>query len=71
VYQDLDDLKAAVRKANPAVRYFEASCFDGDYITGDITLEYLNTIESAREAGKAEKGDKISQLDLDLENSEV
>ena len=71
VYQDLDDLKAAVRKANPAIRYFEASCFDGDYITGDITLEYLNTIESAREAGKADKGDKISQLDLDLENSEV
>ena len=71
VYQDLDDLKAAVRKANPAIRYFEASCFDGDYITGDITLEYLNGIESAREAGKANKDDKVSQLDLDLENNEV
>ncbi|MBI3901409.1 MAG: amidophosphoribosyltransferase [Nitrosomonadales bacterium] len=66
VYQDLDDLKAAVRKVNPAIKYFEASCFDGDYITGDITLEYLNTIEAARGDGKADKEDDISQLDLNL-----
>jgi len=66
VYQDLDDLKEAVRKANPSIKYFEASCFDGDYITGDITLEYLNTIEAAREAGKASKDEEIAQLDLKL-----
>jgi amidophosphoribosyltransferase len=66
VYQDLDDLKEAVRKVNPAIKYFEASCFDGDYITGDITLEYLDTIEAAREAGKAIKDDDIGQMDLNL-----
>ena len=66
VYQDLDDLKAAVRKVNPAIKYFEASCFDGDYITGDITLEYLNTIEAAREAGKTSKDEEINQMDLNL-----
>ena len=66
VYQDLDDLKAAVRKVNPTIKYFEASCFDGDYITGDITLEYLDTIEAAREAGKAIKDDDIGQMDLNL-----
>jgi amidophosphoribosyltransferase len=66
VYQDLDDLKAAVRKVNPAIKYFEASCFDGDYITGDITLEYLDTIEAAREAGKESKNEDINQLDLNL-----
>jgi len=66
VYQDLDDLKAAVRKVNPSIKYFEASCFDGDYITGDITLEYLDTIEAAREAGKAVKDEDIGQLDLNL-----
>jgi len=66
VYQDLDDLKAAVRKVNPAIKYFEASCFDGDYITGDITLEYLDTIEAAREAGKAVKDEDIGQMDLNL-----
>jgi amidophosphoribosyltransferase len=66
VYQDLEDLKAAVRKVNPSIKYFEASCFDGDYITGDITLEYLNTVEAAREAGKAIKDDDVGQMDLNL-----
>jgi len=32
VYQDLDDLKAALRAVNPAISSFEASCFDGHYI---------------------------------------
>ncbi len=66
VYQDLDSLKAAVSKANPAVQYFEASCFDGDYITGDITPEYLDEIELARENGNANKSHDVSQLDLNL-----
>jgi len=33
---------------NPALRSFEASCFDGQYITGDITPEYLDRLEYAR-----------------------
>jgi len=72
VYQDIDDLKTAVRMAspNPNIKYFEASCFDGDYITGDITLEYLNTLESARDAGRAKDGEEDVQLDLGLVVSE-
>ena len=66
VYQDLDDLKAAVRKSNPDIQYFDASCFDGDYITGDITSEYLDEIEAARENGKVNTDDDVNQLDLDL-----
>ena len=65
VYQDLDDLKAAVRKTNSELKYFDASCFDGDYITGDITSEYLNAIEAARENSKISTDDDASQLDLD------
>ncbi|MFZ1546052.1 MAG: amidophosphoribosyltransferase [Candidatus Nitrotoga sp.] len=65
VYQDLDDLKAAVRKTNPKIKYFDASCFDGDYITGDITSEYLDAIEAARENNKVSTDDDASQLDLD------
>ena len=59
VYQDLDDLKAAVRKTNPKIKYFDASCFDGDYITGDITSEYLDAIEAARENGKVSTDDDV------------
>jgi amidophosphoribosyltransferase len=66
IYQDLDDLKAAVRKTNPEILYFDASCFDGNYITGDITSEYLDEIEAAREKGKVTADDDVNQLDLEL-----
>ena len=66
VYQDLDDLKAAVRKVNPAIMNFDASCFDGHYITGDVTPEYLDMVEAARAGGKANKGTEDDQMELDL-----
>ncbi len=37
IYQDTEAMKAAVGKLAPHVQGFEASCFDGVYITGDIT----------------------------------
>ncbi len=48
VYQDLDALKAAVRSVNPAMTQFETSCFDGSYITGDVTSVYLQSMEDKR-----------------------
>ena len=50
VYQDLHDMQQAVRDVNPALSRFEASCFDGEYVTGDITAEYLARLASR--AGK-------------------
>ncbi|HMX17518.1 MAG TPA: amidophosphoribosyltransferase [Rhodocyclaceae bacterium] len=68
VYQDLDALKAAVRAVNPAIAQFETSCFDGNYITGDVTLEYLLGIEEARGSlGKGGPDDaEGAQMDLNL-----
>ena len=37
IYQDVDAMKRAVGELNPAVKGFDASCFDGVYVTGDIT----------------------------------
>ena len=68
IYQDLDDLKASVRKANPQIGNFDASCFDGIYITGDITADYLNRIEELRRSGQA--SDAINQMALDLAGDE-
>ncbi|MBK4734086.1 amidophosphoribosyltransferase [Noviherbaspirillum pedocola] len=48
VYQDLDALKRSISDANPALKDFEASCFDGKYITGDISRDYLDHIENVR-----------------------
>ena len=70
IYQDLADLKAAVRAVNPAINFFETSCFDGCYVTGDITLEYLNGIENRREAGTSSSDEsEDGQLDLNLVGS--
>jgi len=66
IYQDLDDLKAAVRKINPAITGFDASCFDGNYITGDITPHYLDVIEARRGDGKADIAMDEDQMELDL-----
>ena len=66
IYQDLDDLKAAVRKVNPGITNFDASCFDGHYITGDITPQYLDVIEARRGAAKTDRPVDEDQMELDL-----
>ena len=66
VYQDLEELKDAVRRANPRLTSFETSCFDGVYITGDITSDYLRTIEISRDARRDAADDDSAQLDLNL-----
>ena len=70
LYQDLSDLKAAVRTINPSIQLFETSCFDGSYITGDITAEYLSGVENLRgeknPGASGEGGEGGGQLDLNL-----
>ena len=48
IYQDVDAMKQAVGKINPNVQGFEASCFDGEYITGDISDGEINAINAGR-----------------------
>ncbi len=55
IYQDLSDMQQSVRDLNPKMKRFEASCFDGEYVTGDITAEYLARLGQSRsEAGQEE-----------------
>lgn len=49
IYQSLDNLKKAVRMENPELKNFCAACFDGEYITGDVSAEMLQSIEDARQ----------------------
>ena len=64
IYQDLDALKRAICDVNPALKDFETSCFDGCYVTGDITAEYLEDVEQRRDAARDDPED--AQLDLKL-----
>ena len=54
IYQDLAALKAAVRATNPRLTNFEASCFDGKYITGDITAAYLDQLATERDEARGQ-----------------
>jgi amidophosphoribosyltransferase len=65
IYQDLPDLIEAVRAGNPAIDDFDTSCFDGRYITGDVTVEYLNYIEAVRN-GETPVHAALSTQQLDL-----
>jgi amidophosphoribosyltransferase len=54
IYQDLEAMKRAVRSVNPQLAEFEASCFDGRYITGDITADYLSQLAVDRDEARGE-----------------
>lgn len=47
VYQDLEDLEAAVREGNPELKSFDSSCFNGEYVTG-IEPGYFERIQQLR-----------------------
>ncbi len=66
IYQDLDALVDAVRRVNPKLGNFEASCFDGRYVTGDVTADYLHVIETRRGAQRDSGDEEGAQLDLNL-----
>jgi amidophosphoribosyltransferase len=66
VYQDIDALIEAVREINPALQHFDTSCFNGNYVTGDITPEYLDIIESMRCSSDNKVKSSSLQLDLNL-----
>lgn len=48
VYQSLQDLEQSIRDLNPSISQFESSCFDGNYVTGDIDELYLETLQRTR-----------------------
>ena len=48
IYQDLEDLVSAVRDCNKDINTFDTSCFNGEYITGGITKEYLDKLDTTR-----------------------
>ena len=48
IYQELNDLLAAVKDGQPKIESMCHACFSGSYPTGDITPEMLDLIEEER-----------------------
>jgi amidophosphoribosyltransferase len=73
VYQDIEAMKQSVSDLAPRLKNFEASCFDGRYITGDVSAEYLNDLEAARNqptaSGSADDASR-NQLNLNLASAD-
>ena len=63
IYQDVEGMKRAISSLNPALNGFDASCFDGIYVTGDVTAETIAAMNSAR-ADTAEKIGDDSDVDV-------
>ena len=68
IYQDLDDLVAAVGEENTNVQRFETSVFSGEYITGDINQDYLDELDAARNDMAKAQRDGGGDANLELHN---
>ncbi len=66
VYQDIDALVENVKAENPEIQDFDTSCFDGRYLTGDVTPEYLDYVEAVRNGDTQQYSIETQQLDLNL-----
>ena len=63
IYQDVDGMKRAIGSLNPAIQGFDASCFDGVYVTGDITAADIDRLNENR-VGADEGDEDTSRLAL-------
>jgi amidophosphoribosyltransferase len=68
IYQDVDAMKRVVGALNPAIAGFEASCFDGHYITGDVSLADFAAIEAQRTAARKDDEDGADRSRLTLQS---
>ncbi|ENM3849402.1 amidophosphoribosyltransferase [Vibrio cholerae] len=69
IFQTLEDLVEAVRCGNPDITKFEASVFNGEYVTGDIDQQYLEFLESMRgDDAKVQREIQQDLANLELHN---
>jgi amidophosphoribosyltransferase len=71
IYQDVGAMKRVVRQLNPRLDGVEASCFDGHYITGDVSAADFTALEAQRNAARAfdEEGQETDRAGLALQGA--
>ena len=62
-------MKRVVKALNPKLDGFEASCFDGRYITGDVSVEDFETMREQRQSQGNEEEDGPGRSRLALQNA--
>jgi amidophosphoribosyltransferase len=69
IYQDVDAMKRVVAALNPKLVGFEASCFDGHYVTGDVSDDDFAALKAQR-ALQFEEDDGNGRSRLALQGAE-
>jgi amidophosphoribosyltransferase len=67
IYQDLQAMKTAVALLRPGLSGFEASCFDGHYVTGDIGAADFSAMAAQRK-NQPEEEDLDNRTPLALQS---
>jgi amidophosphoribosyltransferase len=57
IYQDVEGMKQAIGRLNPRLHGFDASCFDGVYVTGDVDVEAIERLNACRVQGSEDDAD--------------
>ncbi len=70
LYQELDDLKRSITCFNNAIDDFDTCVFDGKYVTGTVTSDYLNSLDEKRNDG-AKASNDASQADEGNESADL
>ena len=68
IYQDVNAMKRVVGALNPLVCGFEASCFDGQYITGDISAADFDAIATQR-LSQGDEDESLARSRLALQSA--
>lgn len=67
IYQDLHGLIRAVRHDNSSITQFDTSCFSGEYVTDDVTADYLRALEEERsDLAKSERAASYQRPELSI-----
>ena len=66
-YQTLEDLIRSTKNSNTSDIKFDSSCFNGVYVTGDVTDEYLQLLHEQRN-DNAKQGNIDDDQILDIHN---
>ena len=67
IYQDVAAMKRIITALNPKLQGLEASCFDGYYVTGDVTAEHFEALAAQRPLQLEEDAESASRLALQSE----
>ncbi|SDJ95034.1 amidophosphoribosyltransferase [Ferrimonas sediminum] len=68
IYQDLEDLVAAVSEENPTVNRFDTSVFNGEYVTQDVDQGYLDQLTASRSDDAKAQRDSEQSSNLEIHN---